>query len=58
MKSKQPKNVPADKDWPASRAGVRGVNSFGRHMKEGPNKAYTNARGTGAATKGKKFLKD
>lgn len=57
MKSKQPKNVPNDKDWYSEDNNAKGVKSFGRRIDKG-RKSFGTARGGGAATKGKKFLKD
>lgn len=59
---KKPKSVPVpsmpDAGYPQTDIGKADVMVKGRWMSGTGQKKYENARGTGAATKGKKFLID
>ena len=59
---KQPKSVPVpnmpDAGYPQTDIGKDGVMVKGRWMSGSKQKKYETMRGTGAATKGKKFLVD
>ena len=59
---KQPKSVPVpnmpDAGYPQTDIGKDGVMVKGRWMSGTKQKKYETMRGTGAATKGKKFLVD
>jgi len=59
---KQPKSVPVenmpDAGYPQTDIGKNGTMTKGRWMAGTKQKKYEDMRGTGAATKGKKFLVD
>jgi hypothetical protein len=60
MKSSQPKSVPTPNTagYPQTDIGKAGVWTKGKFAPGVGQKSYSTMRGTGAATKGKKFLSD
>lgn len=60
---KQPQKVPVipgsgGGGYPQTEIGVKGVYIKGKMQPDAPKKQYMDMRGYGAATKGRKFLKD